>query len=276
VRGIDYPYNATLVDPGSPLCNFTCDAGFNLLVTSAARDCVPLNTSKPLFTFSVSLPICFLTPEQLQAYTLAIARALGVSPTRIAAFMAPPVHTATSVARRLLDSELPANTTTIQFVVEIPDFSPPPPPPQPPPQNASAELPHTGRRLLSDCALIHPAIRRLLYDCDLTLAAQIDAVGLLYALAAEIATDAFQARVNQALQDLGLAAAVVDTQSVEFHNVPPPKTAPPPPTPAPPPPIFLPQYSSATPANATLPPPALLALLALFALAYALPVADDY
>jgi hypothetical protein len=154
------------------------------------------------------------------------------------------------------------------------DHPPPPPQSQPQPESQQENNSSLGRRLLSASSA----------DSLLIFAVDALALELLYALAIEITTESFQARVNQAAQELNLAPAIVDPASVEIINAPPITQPPPPPpstdttqTPAPAPPP--PSLSSAThtSTNATWPPPALMALATLFALAYILPVgADDY
>ena len=260
-RGVHYPMNAALVnttDPASPICNFNCDPGYNLLVTNATRDCVLLNTSKPLFTFTITIPLASLTPQQITAYTLAVARALGISPARLTPLLRKPQLPQASRRRLLSES----NSTCIQFIVDIDHADA-----ESQPANTSANR----RRLLSTITESY-----ILYAVDAL------ALELLYALAMEITTDSFQARVNQAAQDLNLAPAIVDPASVEMINAPqiaqetPIQTTQATQTPAPPaPPAPPPALRSS--ANSTSPHPALLTLATLFALAYILPVGDaDY
>lgn len=144
------------------------------------------------------MPVSILTEAQLQAYTAAVAKALGVSTSMVA----PYVKTQAGAQRRRLLSAPAAAFTVLDFAVYAP-FKP------------SATLRGGSRSLLQDP----------LGDMVLTFAVLSEPFEFLVALAGEISAQSFQSNLNVALRELGLAPAVVDPGSVQFFNVPPSQSA---------------------------------------------------
>ena len=132
----------------------------------------------------------------------------------------------------------------------------------------------------------NPRRALLQYDTELFFVVESDTDANTYALAYAVQAGGFQQSLNQVVQSLDepLPAPLFVAASVDLLNVAPQSTAAPPPPPPPPPPIAppppalfvpAPSFKSQADHNETEVPAALIALLTLFALAYALPADFD-
>jgi hypothetical protein len=247
-QGVDYPLNSTRTTSANPLlCNFTCDPGFNFLVTETTTECVQFNVSKPLFVFSINVPVSSLTRKQISDYTAAVIRALGVDAARVTPLLKLPVLPVFAAAphanrRRLLQHDVRSELFHLKFAIEMHEA---------PPHFEAHKSPRQSQRRKLLAALP---------ETTLFFAINEIALNFFYAFALEVMSTSFQTRINQALADLGLGPAVVNTRSLELINAPPmptttaatTTTAPPPPTTAAPPQttpagdIPLPVFSTAS------------------------------